>query len=184
LLRNVWVDDRTGPRIGMPLPVALFGCGPATLHPPTAIDDCSGTPTVTGNPPAFFEAGGTIVTWTARDASGNTASVNQLVSVLDGAPPSLSCPLETPNVDNDRYVVAASDAPCTVAPIIRFGGYTLLNGDHIRLIRWIFPGIHLISDTNGLKTFRVGFGDDTIQATDTAGNVSFAECRPSNSFTF
>jgi hypothetical protein len=61
----------------------------AVSAPPTS-DDCSSTPTVTGvrsdgvpSLSAPYPVGVTTITWTAKDAAGNTSSATQTVTVLD-----------------------------------------------------------------------------------------------------
>ncbi|WP_304329255.1 PxKF domain-containing protein [Candidatus Culexarchaeum yellowstonense] len=53
-----------------------------------------GTPpyTITNNATSFFPLGETIVTWTATDASGNTATATQKVTVVDTTPPTIEAP--------------------------------------------------------------------------------------------
>jgi hypothetical protein len=53
-----------------------------------------GTPpyTITNNAPSFFPLGETIVTWTVTDASGNTATATQKVTVVDTTPPTIEAP--------------------------------------------------------------------------------------------
>ena len=52
------------------------------LGVPTFSDNCSGT-TITNDAPAVFTVGTTTVTWTATDASGNTATATQLITIED-----------------------------------------------------------------------------------------------------
>ena len=47
---------------------------------------------ITNNAPLYYEFGETTVTWTATDASGNSASMAQLISVIDTSAPLLSIP--------------------------------------------------------------------------------------------
>jgi hypothetical protein len=61
----------------------------AVSAPPTS-DNCGGTPTVTGvrsdgvtSLSAPYPVGVTTITWTAKDAAGNTASATQTVTVFD-----------------------------------------------------------------------------------------------------
>ncbi|WP_432412097.1 HYR domain-containing protein [Rasiella sp. SM2506] len=61
------------------------------LGSPTVTDDCTGV-TFTDNAPATFPLGTTIVTYTATDTSGNTATCSQTVTVEDNVDPVISCP--------------------------------------------------------------------------------------------
>ena len=51
-----------------------------------------GATTVTNNAPLSYPVGTNFVTWTVRDASGNTASCVQTVIVADSQPPTITCP--------------------------------------------------------------------------------------------
>src|SRR5207249_3684 len=58
-----------------------------------ATDNCGGAVTVTNDAPASFPAGTNTVTWTVRDARGNTATCVQTVVVTDSQPPAITtCP--------------------------------------------------------------------------------------------
>src|SRR6185436_11414177 len=50
-------------------------------------DNCGGVVTVTNDAPASFPAGTNLVTWSATDSSGNTATCVQTVIVTDNLPP-------------------------------------------------------------------------------------------------
>ena len=52
------------------------------LQEPSA-DDLLGVISITNNAPEFFPIGETIVTWTATDVGGNTASIEQKITVFD-----------------------------------------------------------------------------------------------------
>jgi hypothetical protein len=56
------------------------------LGQPTVSDLRDPNPVVTNNAPAKFPLGATTVTWTATDASGNTATAQQKVTVVPGSP--------------------------------------------------------------------------------------------------
>jgi hypothetical protein len=64
----------------------------ATLGTATASDNCSGvTVTRTGVPAGnFFPVGNTTVYYTATDRSGNTATDQQVVTVVDNTPPTIT----------------------------------------------------------------------------------------------
>ena len=93
---TIQVIDTVKPNITCPAPVAVntnTGCTAinVVLGTPVASDN-SGTVTVTNNAPSIFPSGVTNVVWTATDASGNTRSCTQQVTVTDNTPPSITCP--------------------------------------------------------------------------------------------
>ncbi|HEY6231816.1 MAG TPA: PxKF domain-containing protein, partial [Pyrinomonadaceae bacterium] len=67
-----------------------------TLGLPTINDNCAGVTFARSGVPAgnVFPLGNTTVTYTATDKSGNTASANQVVTVVDNTPPALTCPAD------------------------------------------------------------------------------------------
>lgn len=54
-----------------------------------------------------FALGNNTIVWTATDASGNTASCNQAITVVDNQPPTISCPSAT--------TLTVNNAGCTYA---------------------------------------------------------------------
>lgn len=84
------VIETVPPSITAPSAVTVnvsAGGSPATgvsLGNPVASDNCS-LATVTNNAPVSYPAGNTIVTWTATDVNGNTATANQTVTVKEPA---------------------------------------------------------------------------------------------------
>src|SRR5262249_24144139 len=90
--QRVMVLDTQPPTITCPAGVTVndtpgvcFATGVA-LGTPTASDNCS-LVTVSGNAPAQYSSGTNLVTWTATDSSGNTATCIQTVIVTDNQPP-------------------------------------------------------------------------------------------------
>jgi len=65
-----------------------------SLEAPEVTDICDSNPLLSSDAPAVFPPGETIVTWTARDASGNTAKASQKVMVADTTPPAISAPAD------------------------------------------------------------------------------------------
>ncbi len=69
-----------------------FAGTPLRLDAPEVSDDRDPAPTVESDAPATFPPGRTVVTWRARDFSGNTALATQEVVVVDTTPPALRAP--------------------------------------------------------------------------------------------
>ena len=90
------VVDTTAPALTVPAAVTVECSGPSgqavSIGTATATDICDANPVVTSDAPALFGLGTTTVTWTAKDASGNTATGTQTVTVIDTTPPVLTVP--------------------------------------------------------------------------------------------
>jgi hypothetical protein len=76
---SVVVTDTQAPTISCPGTVTTCSATPA-LGSPTTGDNCTGTINVVNNAPGSFPVGLTVVTWTATDATGNTAICTQNVT--------------------------------------------------------------------------------------------------------
>lgn len=69
-------------------------CGATVaLSIPTTSDIC-GVDTVYNDAPSVFPIGATIVTWTVKDSSGNSATCTQTVTISDTTKPSITCPAD------------------------------------------------------------------------------------------
>jgi hypothetical protein len=179
--QTVTVADKTKPEFtDVPRARELDTCGPADLGAAAAIDDCGGTPVIVNDAPRVFSAGATVVHWMATDATGNRAVAEQTVTVTDRVAPDLAC---VPSADPDEggeigyYRVSAQDA-CDV-PAIRLGAFALADGEVIRVTRSREPGIELLGvSRSGIRHFRVGPGEQVIEAADKAGNAGRTACWP------
>jgi len=97
------------------------------LQEPSA-DDLLGVISITNDAPEFFPVGETIVTWTATDVGGNTANIEQKITVVDTIFPTLQVPDdvvieatsldqnevnlgEATSTDNGEIVSITNDAP-------------------------------------------------------------------------
>src|SRR5207249_4614892 len=95
--RLVHVVDTTAPVITAPAALIVSSdpghcyATNVALGTPTTADNCA-VASVTSDAPAQFPAGATSVTWTVTDASGNTATASQLVTVNDTQNPTISAP--------------------------------------------------------------------------------------------
>lgn len=98
---TVTVVDLEAPVLGnVPGPIqveqtALAGT-PVTVPLPTATDNCSVNLPVTSDAPAVFPLGVTTVTFTATDASGNSAMATTTVTVVDTTPPDIQNAVASP----------------------------------------------------------------------------------------
>src|SRR2546430_8027180 len=95
--QSVTVQDHEKPTITCPANLTdvptdagqCYATGVA-LGAPTTGDKCPGQSAV-NDAPTQFPKGTTIVTWTVTDASGNTASCTQSVTVQDHEKPTITC---------------------------------------------------------------------------------------------
>jgi hypothetical protein len=157
----VTVSDKEKPTVGAPDPV-LVGNDPgqasASVSPGTADpkDNCavasvSGSRADGGALDGAYPVGVTTITWTATDASGNTASATQYVTVRDKEAPSLTVPADFSVNATSPSGAAVSFAVSAVDNV----GVTLVSCDHA-------------SGSN----FPVGSTLVTCFASDAAGNRS------------
>ena len=94
--QTVIVLDNISPIITAPSAVSVSANASCSatgvaLGTPVTSDNCSAVST-TNNAPSTFPIGNTTVTWTATDATGNTSTATQLVTVTDNTLPSISAP--------------------------------------------------------------------------------------------
>ena len=93
--QQVDVVDTTPPTISLIPDIIVEAVVPydniVELQAPSA-DDILGVVSITNDAPEFFSIGETIVTWTATDVGGNTASIEQKITVFDTIFPILQVP--------------------------------------------------------------------------------------------
>ncbi len=91
--QHVTINDTTAPLLTAPADVTVEAAGKLTT---AAIGSATASDifdvVVSNNAPAQFPLGDTVITWTAEDANGNTASSQQTVTVQDTTPPRLTVP--------------------------------------------------------------------------------------------
>ena len=115
---NVTITDTELPTISCPSNISvsndLNSCGAVvTYTPPVGTDNCPGSTTTQTAGLASgstFPLGTTTNTWLVTDASGNTATCQQMVTVLDNQPPTAVC--QNINVElnpSHTYTVTATE---------------------------------------------------------------------------
>jgi uncharacterized repeat protein (TIGR01451 family) len=138
--------------------------GDATLGTATANDNCPGVTVARTGVPAGnnFPVGSTTITYTATDASGNTATDTQTVTVTDDTPP-----VVTPPANVTAYTGAGATSCGTVVSDATLG--TASASDNC-------PGIGSITRTGvpSGNNFPVGDTTVTYSVTDAHGNSSSA----------
>ena len=79
-----------------------------------SVDDLLGVISITNNAPEFFPVGETIITWTATDVGGNTASIEQTITVIDTIFPVIEIPedvvIEATSLDQNEVYLGEATA--------------------------------------------------------------------------
>jgi hypothetical protein len=97
----ITVADTTPPEITCPADVTVEQesyAGTVVPLQATATDNCDPNPVITSNELAIYPLGETVVTFTASDASGNSASCSMTVTVVDTNPPTINSVSASPDV--------------------------------------------------------------------------------------
>lgn len=154
---TVTVVDTTPPALTAPPDVTVEQTNkagtPATIGSATVSDICDANPAVTNNAPATFPLGTTVVTFTAKDASGNTSTATMKVTVVDTTPPKLTPPADIKAEQTNRAGTPVTIPSATVSDICD-ANPTVTN--------------------NAPAVFPLGTTVVTFTAKDASGNISTA----------
>ncbi|MCB2206201.1 S8 family serine peptidase [bacterium] len=127
------------------------------LGTPVVSDNCPVGLIYGNDAPAIFPNGITTVTWTATDGSGNQATAQQIVEIVDVVPPTITAPLD--------ITVPASPGVCEIdASLVNLG--TPITTDDC-------PASVVVSN-NAPPVYPLGNTTVTWTATDGGGNKSTA----------
>ena len=161
---TVTVVDAENPTVSCPGPVTINTdagqcTSTASIGTATGTDNCA-APTITSNAPASFPIGNTTVTWTSTDASSNSVTCTQVVTVVDAENPIITCPANVGSCDSVVIGLAPTSSDnCTGATV----AYTL-------------TGATTGAGTVDASGSTVGVGITTVQYTVTDGSSNQATC--------
>jgi len=125
--QKVTVIDTTAPNIFAPVDVTFEATDPASNIIPIGIattTDIIGIDSITNDSPASFPFGDTIVTWTATDTSGNSATATQKVTIIDTTPPEIIAPADVTFEAIDPTINPVVIGTATATDIIDIGSIT------------------------------------------------------------
>ncbi|QXP59403.1 T9SS type B sorting domain-containing protein [Olleya sp. HaHaR_3_96] len=144
--QTITIEDNQNPTIICPIPVTVEVdstlCSATNVNlstPPTGSDNCN-IANITNDAPTVYALGETTVTWTATDNSGNIATCEQIVTVVDNENPTIVCPTAIMTLVDDGLCVANNVdlgiAPtgsdnCSIANIINDAPSSFPLGDTI-----------------------------------------------------
>ena len=155
-IQTIIVSDTTQPEIESAQEIVIEATAPEGMS--IALEDVEasdliGIDTITNNSPEIFPIGTTIVTWNVADLHGNSAKINQTVTIADTTPPTITAP--------DNLIVEATNPTSSVVSI----GKALAN-----------DLVGVVSLTNDSPEF-FSLGDTVVTwtATDQAGNLATSE---------
>ncbi len=120
--QTVTVQDVIPPSIAAPADLKLpndpgvceRSAANVNLGMPTVSDNCPTGLTYSNDAPAVYPNGVTTVTWTATDGSGNQATAQQMVTIIDVVPPTIAAPA--------NLVLPTSPGNCDVdASLVKLG---------------------------------------------------------------
>jgi gliding motility-associated-like protein len=153
--QNVIVEDNTNPTIVAPADLTVNAdnnCEAviANLGNAVATDNCT-TVTVTNDGLAAFPLGTTVVTWTATDAAGNTATATQTITVVDNTVPTIAAPAD---------VIVSADMNCEATGVVLGSPVTADN-----------CGVASVAN-NAPIVFPIGTTVVTWTVTDNSGNIA------------
>ena len=115
--QTVIIQDTKPPTIKAPAAMTVNATGaltPVNIGQATATDNTGITSLTNDAPQQGFALGTTIVTWSATDAGGNTATATQTIVVVNHTPPKLTTPpnvtFEATSLDNNTVPIGNATA--------------------------------------------------------------------------
>ena len=158
LTQLVTVVDDINPTLQVSLSVIAYATSSCEasnvdLGTPTANDNCPAGLVITNDAPATYPLGVTVVVWTVTDASGNSVTASQIVTVYDTVSPTV--------LTNDYEITLNSNGQGS----IEFNDIDAGSFDNCG-IAYVY-----ISQTS-FDCDNVGNNEITVEVTDNSGNTS------------
>src|SRR5579885_713322 len=154
-VQKITVIDTTAPVLTAPPPITIEAKSPdhnsVELGLPS-VNDAVGVESVTNDAPPYFSIGQTTITWTAKDASGNTATAKQLVTIKDTTPPVIHAPADI-----------TQEATSATNNVVDLGNATVTDNGEIKSVT-----------NNAPSVFTIGKTTVTWTAKDASGNSASA----------
>ncbi|MEO9276942.1 MAG: HYR domain-containing protein, partial [Nitrososphaera sp.] len=154
-VQKITVIDTTAPVLTAPPPITIEAKSPdhnsVDLGLPS-VNDAVGVESVTNDAPPYFSIGQTTITWTAKDASGNTATAKQLVTIKDTTPPVIHAPADI-----------TQEATSATNNVVDLGNATVTDNGEIKSVT-----------NNAPSVFTIGKTTVTWTAKDASGNSASA----------
>ena len=167
---DVIVEDATPPMITPPADITTEATGSLTtvsLGTDVVSDLDDPLPTVINDAPAAFPLGITVVTWTATDSSGNSATATQSVTIVDTITPNTK---KIKATDGDGKTLMNNRSTRSTSITFTFGGT-----DNIAIagFQCSLDGEAFSDCTSGINLTGLSAGNHNFQVRtlDTSGNV-------------
>ena len=164
--QTVTITDTTAPVITLPADVNVEAnavLSTVTLGTATASDVVDGVVSVSNDAPATFPLGTTVITYTATDVAGNTATATQNVTVVDTTVPVLSVPAAI-TMEASASLTSVTLGAATATDIF---GATVTNDAPATFPVGITTITYTATDGNGLTSTAT----QTVTITDTTAPV-------------
>jgi hypothetical protein len=176
-----FVVDTTPPEVICPADVTVeLETLEGTVVPleATATDNCDPNPTIASNEIDIYPPGTTIVTFTATDASGNSASCSTNVAVVDTTPPKITNVMVSPTIVSSGTPIRISANVFDIAKLSRVRAFITKERVPVSTVFMHDPdGDEVYTGTwRTLSSYtEPGIYSIDISATDTGGNEALVK---------
>ena len=176
-----FVVDTTAPEVICPADVTVeleTLEGTVVTLEAVATDNCDPNPTIASNELNIYPPGTTTVTFTATDASGNSASCSTNVVVVDTTPPEITNVMVNPTIVSSRTPISISANVFDIAKLSRVRAFITKEGERVTTVFLLDPdgdGVYTGTWRTLPSYTEPGIYNIDISATDTGGNEALAK---------